>query len=178
MNHQQIDEQGRAIGLKLGAAESHGVFCGLLCGGSDDPESLWLAELLQDHDSLDLLVGECADGLRDLARQTRDDIEGPGMGFSPLLPAENQPLSARAAALRDWCRGFLYGLGVSGTAERQLSAETLEAVNDMVGISRLDVELVSSSEADEESYAELCEFVWVAAMLVYEERVRSGEASP
>ena len=52
----------------------------------------------------------------------------------------------------------------------------LEAVNDMIGISHLDTELVSSSESDEASYVELYEFVRVAAMLVYEERARRGEA--
>jgi hypothetical protein len=132
--------------------------------------------LLAAKDPQDLLVMEYADSLRNLTRETREDIEGPGMGFSPLLPEEGQALAFRATALRDWCRGFLYGMGLSGTVEDQLSAETLEAVNDMIDISRLDIELISSSETDEEAYAELCEFVWVAAMLVYEERARKAES--
>ncbi len=178
MNYQQVNDQGRSIGLEMDAAESHGIFCGLLCGGDEDPESVWLAELMAELDPLDLLVREHADGLRNLARETREDIEGPGMGFSPLLPDDSQALSARSTALRDWCRGFLYGMGLTGTGEAQLSAETLEAVNDMIEISRLDVALVSSSDEDEEAYAELGEFVWVAAMLVYEERARKEESAP
>ena len=166
MEYKEISDRAVSIGLEVDAAESHGIFCGLLCGGDEEPEATWLAELLAEQDPQDLLVQECADGLRTLARRTREDIEGPGMGFSPLLPGDRAALSHRATALRDWCRGFLYGMGLTGTSEGQLSAETLEAVNDMIGISRLDVELVSSSEQDEEAYAELCEFVWVAAMLV------------
>jgi yecA family protein len=169
MNYQQLNERGRSIGLEVDAAESHGILCGLLCGGDKDPEGVWLGELLAGQDSRDLLVVDCAEGLRNLARETWEAIEGPGLGFSPVLPDDSQALSVRAIALRDWCRGFLYGMGLSGTGEDQLSAETLEAVSDMIGISRLDTELVSSSEQDEEAYTELCEFVWVAAMLVYEE---------
>ncbi len=176
MNYQQVNEQGRSIGLEMDAAEIHGIFCGLLCGGGEDPETTWLDELMVELDPLDLLVREHVDALRSQARETREEIEGPGMGFSPLLPEDSQPLSERSAALRDWCRGFLFGMGLTGTGEGQLSAETLEAVNDMIEISRLDIDLVSSSESDEESYAELCEFVWVAAMLVYEERARRKEA--
>ena len=175
MSYQQLNDQGRSVGLEVYAAEGHGIFCGLLSGGSKDPEGIWLGELLAELDPQDLLVVECVEALRDLARGTREEIEGPEMGFSLLLPGDGQALSVRANALRDWCRGFLYGMGLSGTGEGQLSADTLEAVNDMIDISRLDVELVSSSEQDEEAYAELCEFVRVAAMLVYEERANKGE---
>lgn len=175
MDYKELDRRCRSIGLDTGASESHGIYCGLLCGGHQEAETAWLSELLSQHDSQDLLVRECAEGLHDLAEETRADIDGPGLGFSPCLPLDETPMSERAPALRDWCRGFLYGLGLSGTHDEHLSPASLEALGDLSNIVQLDEESLSDSEQEEEAYTELAEFVWVAAMLVYEERARLKE---
>ncbi len=134
-----------------------------------------MAELLVDYDPLDLLVRDCAEGLRELAEQTREAIDGPGLGFTACLPGDDAPIAERAAALRDWCRGFLYGLGLSGTHEHQLSEVALEALGDLSHIAQLGEQAAEKSEQEEEAYMELTEFVWVAAMLIYEERVGKRE---
>jgi uncharacterized protein YgfB (UPF0149 family) len=150
----------------------------LLCGGSPQPEALWLEEVIADQDPGDPLVQECVRVLRGLAADTRERIGGPGMGFAPLLPDDEEPLAARAAALRDWAQGFLYGLGLTGTAPSDLSPESAEALDDLAEIARLDAATASGSEQEEAAYAELAEFVWVAGMLIYEDRVRSEGSAP
>ena len=178
VNYDRLNEQFEAAGLESGAAECHGMFCGLLCGGAVEPESAWLGQLLQDRDDLDLLVQECEQGLRALGAETREAVDGPGLGFTPLLPDDERPMAERALALSEWCQGFLYGVGLTGTRDEHLSPETAEALRNLADIVHLDSDVAADSEEDEEAYTELTEFVWVAAMLIYEERAPQAEAGP
>lgn len=171
VNYDQLSAHVEAAGLESSAAESHGMFCGLLCGGSVEPESVWLGQLLQDRDGQDLSVQACEQGLRTLSAQTREAIDGPGRSFTPLLPEDERPMVERARALSEWCQGFFYGVGLAGIRDEHLSPGTVESLRHLAEIIHLDSEVAVDSEDDEEAYAELTEFVWVAAMLVYEERV-------
>lgn len=175
VSYDRLTEHADALGLPTDMAENHGILCGLLCGGAPRAEQLWLAELLEDHDPNAPEVTRPRQDLGVLGAATREAIEGPGLGFAPLLPDDEHPLSERARALRDWCRGFLYGLGLSGV--RELSAEAGEALRDLSGIAAMGAQADGpadgeESEQDEEAYAELCEFVRVAAMLIHAERGR------
>jgi yecA family protein len=177
VNHQQLSERLKAAGVQTGASEAHGIFCGMLCGGTEQPEPDWFAQLFEDLDSRDLLVQECAGELRALSAATRQAIDGPGLGFTPLLPDDAHPLAQRVLALGEWCQGFLYGLGLSGTSDRNLSPETMEALHDMAEIARVDAQSQEESEEGEEAYTELAEFIWVAAMLIHQERSRQEDPS-
>jgi uncharacterized protein YgfB (UPF0149 family) len=176
LHYERLRQQLHGIGLDIGPAESHGIFCGMLCGGGDDPQTDWMAEVLKDQDPGDLLIQECASALAEVAAATRQAIDGPGMRFSPLLPDDDRPVSERARALGEWCQGFLFGLGTTGTTDASLSSDAAEALSDLAAIARLDGDAAADTEQDDEYYTELQEFVWVAAMLIYEERARrAGE---
>lgn len=178
MDYEHIDEKSVSIGLEMGAAEAHGTLCGLLCGGIADPEPQWLAQLFEDHDPQDLLVQECQRELQTLADQTRENLQDPLMALELLLPDDNRRLRQRARALRDWCQGFLYGLGLSGIGDGELSGPAAEAVRDTVEIARLDPAIAAADEEDEGAFMELCEFVRVAAMLLYEEQAAKPGNEP
>lgn len=181
VSYDHLTERADALGLPTDMAENHGILCGLLCGGAPGAERLWLAELLEDQDPDAPEVARLRQDLAGLGTATRAAIEGPGLGFAPLLPDDERPLSERARALRDWCRGFLYGLGLSGIQD--LSAEAGEALRDLSGIAAMGAQADApaegdESEQDEEAYAELCEFVRVAAMLIHAERNRAEGNRP
>jgi len=171
-DYQQLTERLGTSDLTPSAAEAHGMLCGLMCAGEPDAEGRWLAELFADRDPQDLLVREAVAPLRKLADLTREQIDGPGLGFSPLLPEEGSSLRERAVGIYDWVRGFLFGLGLAGVDAVSLSEQTREVFADFAAITRLDVDNLEEGEENEESLAEIEEFVWVAAMLVYEERGR------
>jgi uncharacterized protein YgfB (UPF0149 family) len=167
-------------GLSVSASEAHGILVGLICGGDPDPRSTWL-ELLQLPPAAaqgDVLARERQQGLDALANETLDQIHGAGVGLSLLLPDEEQPLLERATALYDWVRGFLFSLGVLGISERDLSEQTREIFRDFTDLTRLDLEALDEGEGNEEALNEIIEFVWVAAMLVFEERVASPRERP
>lgn len=174
-SYQRLAQCIEGSALSPSPAEVHGMLCGLICAGHPQADTTWLAELGLQTPPGDLLARDCDAQLRDLAQGTHADIEGPGLGFSPLLPSDETPLQERATAVYDWCRGFLYGLGLAGVSDRDLSAQTREVFHDFTEITRLDLSDLDGGEDDEDALTEIVEFLWVAAMLVYEERVAARE---
>ena len=167
--------------LSPSPSEAHGILCGLICAGHPQAEPVWLADVGPEAPQGDLLAQastrECRADLDTLAKRTRAEIEGPGLGFSPLLPPDEAPLRERALAVYDWCRGFLYALGLAGVGEPDLSEQTREVFRDFADITRLDLEDLDEGEDNEDALTEIVEFLWVAAMLVYEERVAAREGA-
>lgn len=169
-------------GLSASASEAHGILCGLICGGAPDPRRTWL-DLIQPpvpaHEAPDdAPEREIGAGLDDLARATLEQIHGPGVGFSLLLPDDDQPLAERATAVYDWVRGFLFALGAQGISERDLSSQTREIFRDFTDLTRMDLDALDEGEDNEDALSEITEFIWVAAMLVYEERVMATRERP
>ena len=165
--YERIERQLARADLEVGAAEVHGLLCGLFCTRRKDAQQRWLDQLLAQTADNDLLVSECRGALDELYRQTKSEFDDPGLGFRPLLPQDDQPLQQRAKALSEWCQGFLYGLGVSGLQQERLSTQTREALEDLAQITRVDLKGLEASEQDEEAFSEVSEFVWVAAMLLF-----------
>lgn len=170
LSYERVERRMASADIESSGAEVHGILCGLICAGNENAQACWFAELFEQERASDLLVRECADLLRKLHDQTQSAVRGPGLGFSPFLPEEDKPLKLRAAAVGDWCQGFLYGLGVAGIpSAHSFSSETQEALNALSEITRMDLDGLRGSEEDEEALMELAEFIWVAAMLVHSE---------
>jgi hypothetical protein len=93
--------------------------------------------------------------------------------FLPLLPDDDSDAGSRTIAMAHWCEGFLHGL-VSSEHDRalkeKLAAEPLsDIIRDMLQITRAAVDEESDDEDNEAAYAELVEYIRVAAQLAYEE---------
>lgn len=173
IDYQQLRERLANAGFSTGPAESHGLLCSLLCCGKTDALGFWLDELTPAETDNDDLMQECRRDLAHLYQQTHEAFEGPGVGFSLLMPEENEMLKVRAKALVDWCQGFLYGLGLAKAPLQQLSKETQEGLKDITEITRMDLDAIDETEQEEVDLTEITEFIWVAAMLVREELVHA-----
>ena len=173
VEHERVERQLASADLEPTASEVHGVLCGLLCAGRADAREIWFSELFDQSDQQDLLVSECQQILSRLFAETREAIDGPGLGFQPLLPDDARPIGVRARAVCDWSQGFLYGIGLAGvSAERQLSDHTREALQDFSDITRMDVTALSGDDEEhEDDLMQITEFLWVAAMLVHDDLV-------
>jgi uncharacterized protein YgfB (UPF0149 family) len=156
------------------AAEAHGILCGLICAGASPAPAVWIRELFPGKGRDGSPDPETRRALEAVAERTRDEIQGPGVGFRPLLPQEACTLRERALGLYDWARGFLYGVGVAGLRREALSEQAREAFADLTEITRMDLDALDEGEENEEALTELQEFIWVAAMLIFEERGRAG----
>ena len=66
---------------------------------------------------------------------------------------------------------------INGVKESDLSEQTREVFADFIAITQLDLDRLGEDGDNEEALTELTEFVWVAAMLVYDECGRAEEQS-
>src|SRR5271170_7034255 len=149
------------------AAEAHGSLCGALCSMSPYRMQDWVNEILPDGASLS---DESSAMLERVFTATATSFGEQGMEFEPLLPDDEQPLNGRANALALWCTGFLYGLGTGYVSDLEaLSGDVGEIVRDFTEISRASGDEADSDESNEQAYAELVEFIRVAAQVVFEE---------
>jgi hypothetical protein len=149
------------------AAEAHGSLCGALCSMSPYKMQDWVNEILPDGAALS---AESAAMIERVFTATAASFGEQGMEFEPLLPDDEQPLNGRANALALWCTGFLYGLGTGHISDLEaLSGDVGEIVRDFTEISRATGDDAEADESNEQAYAELVEFIRVAAQVVYEE---------
>jgi uncharacterized protein YgfB (UPF0149 family) len=159
-------------GVDVGASGAHGLLCGLVCAGERDIQQQLSGEWFSNSDGDDPAIQECQQSIDELVQEVYSSVEGVNFGFPLLLPDENEQLKPRATAVRDWCDGFLYGVGlVKLQGEDGLSSQAQEALNDISEISRMDVDAIVGGEEEEAALIEVIEFIWVAAMLVHDELV-------
>lgn len=159
-------------GVDVGASGAHGLLCGLVCAGERDIQQQLSGEWFSARAGDDPAVQECQQAVDKLVQELYSSVEGVDFGFPLLLPDDNDQLQQRAIAVRDWCDGFLYGVGLVKRAGKDgLPGQAQEALNDISEISRMDVDAVEGGEEEEAALTEVVEFIWVAAMLVHDELV-------
>lgn len=150
-------------------AECHGALCGLLCRA---PES-GASEFLQMLEWLRLLEAPTAmlrSALASLVDATRAQLADEAFGLELWLPDDGEPLEIRAAALGQWCTGFLAGLGsgVDGSLEG-LGADGREALDDLRKIASAASAGDDATEQEEVAFAEIVEYVRVVTLMLQED---------
>ncbi|HWT16633.1 MAG TPA: UPF0149 family protein [Patescibacteria group bacterium] len=168
--HDQLELLMVRLQAGVDAAEVHGALAGFLCGGGRGHPDRWGELLALDAvQEAQLEGGADAAELRELYEVTEAELADPDDVFLPSLPDDEIALSIRADALVSWCRGFLGGIGLANPRARGvLSDEADEAIADLGRIAASELS-VDEGEADELAYAEVLEFVRVAAMLMRDE---------
>ncbi len=168
--HTQLEILLRQDGAAIGAAEAHGMLCGLLCGVGTPDIEVWIRQLLGDERPAVELPQRSVRLLQALAEDCRRMLASDQMEFVLLLPGDEVPVADRVEALADWCQGFLFGLGISRPRDSlaQLTADEREVLDDLAQIARADVD-DEAEEAQETAYMELTEYVRVAVQTLYDE---------
>jgi uncharacterized protein YgfB (UPF0149 family) len=148
------------------AAEAHGTLTGCLCSTVAYRFEDWMREILPEGSA----APSATQVLHDLFRSTRVSLDEAQMEFVPLLPEDEEPIDARAAALGAWCQGFLYGLGTSSLTDATvLPGDVGEVVRDLTEITHVAADGAESLESNEGAYAELVEFVRAGVQLLFDE---------
>ena len=167
---------GTLAGLRsdIGAAECHGMLCGMLCGPGQFNRDLWLHHM-SGQDDIEAYQSEAATLVfADLESQTVKGMESETFEFSLLLPDDDSDLTLRVEALSAWCRGFLSGLGASGVSDLgSLGVDAREFVTDLERFRALT--LGDDDSGDEQAFVELTEFARMGALIVYAERNNGQE---
>ncbi|NND64862.1 MAG: UPF0149 family protein [Gammaproteobacteria bacterium] len=138
------------------------VLVGLLCAHSPKARETWLHYL-----SLDGLADPNAN-VEAIVSEQRQQLAAEDFDFQLLLPDDDTALSDRVEALTAWCQSFVTGLGLAGIdGESSLKGECKEIYDDLMSMTHADASLDESEEEAEAAFAELVEFVRVAAQLFF-----------
>jgi hypothetical protein len=171
--HFELDATLRRCGSNWNASQAHGLVCSRLALRGPAALDGWLSQVLEDTDPHDALQLECAARLRGLHDETHRQLADRGSEFTLLLPADTESPAVRTEAMAQWCEGFLHGLVLRAQGEalkQRLAGEPLnDLIRDLLEISRAEVDDNADDESNEAAFAEVLEFLRVAAQLVYEE---------
>ena len=170
-----LEETLFKVDATMGAAESHGALCGMLCARGSTDLSEWMGHVLGEQEQGNVFLRDLANQLSELHQSTLGQMNDPYGGFQLLLPDDDDELDERTEALGDWCLGFVYGLAAGGISEEsELPEDTKELLMDFIEISRAgnnvtDLDEDSDAEEDEQAFVEVVEYVRTGVLLINEE---------
>jgi len=171
-----LSEAGAPIGL----SELHGGLCAALCAGGVVAARRWMEACYTEWTCAGAGNQDAIRApLEHLQLQTWRALAGSDMSFTPLLPDDDDELTARVEALALWCHGFVSSLGLAGKgfAAGDDSDELVELIGDFVEISKagLDPKELQDDQQAEFTLVELVEYVRIGVQYVYEELARDRE---
>ena len=153
-------------GHNVSPAELHGLLLGRSCAGAGFDTEGWLI------DAAELLENEPQDNVRNaligLQEMVKGELTGEDMTVVLLLPSDDAPLTERAAALGQWCQGFLAGFGLNSRDSSALSVEATEVLQDLAAIAQVQ-DALEESDDGESDYMEVMEYLRVAPLLLFTE---------
>ena len=162
-----------------GAAEAHGILCGILCAEAQQSGTRWLAEIFPDNGQQSQ-SGHCRETMGELFAETYRGLEEGQMDFMPMLPGDDEPLGQQTDGLAKWCLGFLSGLGLDDLDDiRDRLPENVSEV--MADLEQMAKAIPDGGDAKEEeaAFAEILAYLRVGVQLIYAElaglRSRVGE---
>jgi yecA family protein len=173
IDHDVLDDALRRCGSSWDAAQTHGLLTGRLAVAGSGGGLSWLQQVLEGTNATDALRVECERLLKAIFERTHRQLSERLSEFSPLLPSDSDSPEARAAALGHWCEGYLHGLVSTehgeGLKEKLGQDPLADIIRDMLQITRAAVDENDDEESNESAYAELVEYLRVAAQLTFEE---------
>ena len=172
----ELESALSAVGATMGAAQAHGLLCGMLCAKPDQDQAPWMAQVLENTAPKGEEAQAVLAALTRLFEAGKEALESSEMTFEPVLPADDAPVGERAAALAGWTEGFLLGLSLAGLPpHKDLGEDINELLRDFTEITQVEPD-PDSEEANEAAYSELVEYVRVGT-LVIQESLRPGPAT-
>ena len=170
VTHAELDQLLHAAAADCGAAESHGMLCGIICAAGEADEKLWLEQILGEGNTLSAAAQKSAELLARLYAESRLRLDEDGLDLVLVLPGDDTLLPLRSRALGQWCQGFLYGLALGGIRGNQEPAANLgEIMHDFYEISNAGFDAEASDEDEEAAYLEIVEYVRMSVLVCHHE---------
>ena len=173
IDHNELDAALRRCGSTWNAGQAHGLLCSRLALAGADGASRWLKQVLQDTDPDNTLRSECEAMLEALCTATWQQLSERQSDFMLLLPDDDDSALVRTEALGQWCEGFLHGLVSEAHGDKlreRLASDPLsDIIKDLLEITRASVDEEADEQGTENAFADLVEYLRIAAQLAYEE---------
>ncbi len=172
--YESVESALSLMDCDIGAAECHGMLCGILCGARHFDASIWLGHATGYQGEISLSDLGAGHALTLLLEETIAGFSADDFSLQVLLPADDHTIADRTEALGSWCRGFLSGFGLGDLDDvGQLSDDSQGFLRDLGEIGRVDA-VDSDDSGDEFAFMEVCEYTRMGAMLLREEILISG----
>ncbi len=175
----QLEDLLFNVDATLGATESHGALCGMLCAQGATEASQWMLHVLGEHEETSKLLQQTGKKLIKIHEISVEQMNASDAEFELMLPDDDESLEMRVEALGIWCQGFVYGLAAGGIKEDTvLPEDSKELIRDILEISRAgyvadnEAELATeeeNTEEDEVAFMKVSEYVRMGILLIYEE---------
>lgn len=156
-------------------AELHGLACGFLAAGFQPSADHWLQEAADyAHQPAIATTPATEQGpLVEIYTLSQAQLGAGDFEFQLCLPDDEiYGLAERSESLARWCQGFLHGFAA---VQSPLTDEDQELLRDLTEISRLAISTDDLEEGEDEAegyYAELTEFVRMAAIGLFMDHSR------
>lgn len=150
-------------------SELHGLLCGQYCAGMSLARNDWLTMAVEHMAISQSLESDAKSTLFQLYDDTLAQLKSECYYFQLLLPDDDEPLEQRAQVVGEWCQGFLGGYGLSGRVTGDLSGEATHILQDFVSIAQIEFDDLDESESSEKDFFEICEYLRIAALMLFGE---------
>lgn len=166
MSYETIDAILVQYDSDLSAAHAHGMASGLLAVNGKFNNENWLRELLQNTPPVS---SEHKMELLGLFDDIQDVLIDDEFEFDLFLPDEEESdLLERVDGLREWCKGFLLGVGFANT-KTNFSQQIQEILKDVSEITKLDMDVELEDDDAENDFMELTEYLRAAVLALRDE---------
>jgi len=173
VDYHQLTQALERLQIAADAAECQGALSAVICLTGESGLATWLPAHFPEIEAGiaegNALAGEARQMIIELYQSTLGQLGQGNFDYALLMPDDDDPLAVRTDALSHWCQGFLLGLRYSGVDDSsRFSGELAEILGDIREISQVSSAALENSEEEEQSYAELIEYLRVGVMLFCE----------
>jgi uncharacterized protein YgfB (UPF0149 family) len=173
VDYQQLTQALERLQIAADAAECQGAMSAVICLTGEDGLASWLPSHFPEIEvgvaEGNALANEARRMIVELYQSTLAQLGQGNFEYALLMPDDEDALSVRTDALGHWCQGFLLGLRYSGVNDPgQFTGELAEILDDISEISQVTSAALDNTEEEEQSYAELVEYLRVGVMLFCE----------
>ena len=175
----QLEDMLFNLDAAMGATESHGALCGMLCAQGATNAAQWMLHVLGEHEKSSPGLQAVGKELMKVHQISVEQMNNNEINFELMLPDDDDQLEDRVEGLGIWCQGFVYGLAAGGIKEDTVLPEnSKELIKDILEISRAgyvaddEAELAveeANNDEDEVAFMEVSEYVRMGILLIYEE---------
>jgi uncharacterized protein YgfB (UPF0149 family) len=170
-NYKEFQEALTQLRTEMSPAEYQGIAFGLLAWNNHSRAAQeWSTLLAEECETLDESTRTCQNWLAALFECANHGLKDTNFGLRLYLPSDDIPIHLRALAVSQWCRGFMFGLGLMGFDSRMLSNVLInEALQDISQIMNIETHPDENTTDCEKEYFELVEYLRMATLLIYSE---------
>ncbi|MDD4916097.1 MAG: UPF0149 family protein [Methylococcales bacterium] len=160
--YQVLNEMMERLHTGIGVSEAHGMATGMLSIETRMDAGDWLGELTGAGASLpDSSKAALLTWFETIRLQLIDANNE--FVFDLCLPDQDEPLTEQAEALRNWCAGFLFGIGHE-QSDGNWPGEIGEIMRDLIELTKIDTDI--HDEEDANALTEIHEYLRAAVFIV------------